>query len=272
MIADSTFFAIAATHSKAKPKDRFDAVAHLIRDLEDVADRALRNDADRSTQASHEVAATRAELYMWIAYNNERLFAPFDDGPIAKAAAVTCPNDGIRADGTIGVEAVQLCADWQALDGDALGAWATQQAAAVYNWQKWDGFDFALNFGQAECGFALGTWMENTTNLIEAYREAERRASEQLGMRREQRKSVEFAQLWLISSARLVWLLRYDRSDQVPMAESELRQAQRLVQDKLGDIRGAAKLTIFSALQRRALSIKEFKQEAEELVNQALRS
>ena len=131
--------------------------------------------------------------------------------------------------------------------------------------------DLALAFGKAECDFMLGSTRDDAA--IAAYRIVERKAIEELGGHREQRKNVELAQVVLVCACRLLHL--YSRAtdvgeSQVRNEETEVKNAHLRVQEGPAEMRDH-KLTINSTLQRRPLNRSDFAQETQAIVDQAFR-
>jgi hypothetical protein len=76
--------------------------------------------------------------------------------------------------------------------------------------------------------------------------------------------------MWLVAAGRTIWLqASLGDAKGAETAESDLRDAQRLIGAMLGDAGRVVDLTLFSHLQRRAVTVPEFREEMEEFVKQA---
>jgi hypothetical protein len=288
MIDSSAFYAAAKAHSTAHPRDRFDAVSTFLADLEAVAEEASEADTDHSKATTHEVAEARADMFMWVAFAADRLFDPIPAAAFAPARKVHAQLDGANVSS---VKSAQMNADWRELgNGDELRAWAWLQAAAAYGAEHLylpEGeddldapglltaeSDFKLLFGKAETNFGMARAVEfdekATADLVKRYRAVELAVNKHLGSHREQRRSVELAHMWLVAAGRMVWLqAAQGNAGAADTAEGDLRNAQRLINDKLGDVGQVPDLTLFSQLQRRAVTVPEFRDEMEAFVRQA---
>jgi hypothetical protein len=283
MSDDAKFFILAADRVNADPLERFNAVAPLLIDLEKVSDHAHAEDSDARTRTTREVADTRGDLLSWIAYQSDRLYEPLAVEDVLDARRLnnelgsrnetTREANVIRDDGTFSVKPIK---EGKKLDNQSPGtirAWALIQAQIIYEREHNEGtLDLALALGKAECEFMLRSSQDD--DCIDAYKSVERKAIEQLGSHREQRKSVELADTVLICASRLLHLYRR-RADlgegEVRNEETEVKNAHLRVQESLAEMRDH-KITINSPLQRRPLNRSQFAEEAKVIVDQSFRT
>jgi hypothetical protein len=227
-------------------------------------------------------------MFMWIAYAGDRLFLPLPAPAFSSARTIVTDTDGA---GVALVGPVQMNSDWSELKGNELRAWAWLQVAAAYGAERLqlsddggdidttgkaltDESDFKLLFGKAEAAFGLPDAMKpewaSAEKLVSRYRAVELAVSKHVGSHREQRHSIEIAHMWLVAAGRSIWLHATLGDQQAAEnAESDLREAQRLIGGMLGDAGRVVDLTLFSHLQRRAVTVPEFRNEMEAFVEQA---
>jgi hypothetical protein len=274
MIDDANFFRIAVNRTSARPLERFETVAPFLIDLEDISDLQHVEDVDARTRTSHEIADTRGDLLSWIAYRTDGLYEPLPANALVDASdfdqALRLDADLIRRDGTISIKSIRQGARLDGKPDDTIRAWVLMQAHMVYSREHdEENPDLVLAFGKSECDFLLRSLDENAG--VEAYKNVERKAIEQLGGHREQRKNVELAAIYLICACRLLHLYRRRpgiNEGEIRNQETEVKNSHLRVQDALAEMRDH-KLTINSPLQRRPLSISDFAQEALAIVQQA---
>lgn len=264
---ETEFFQIADTSTASSPLARFKEARSTLAKLEAVATGLAKRTAnDRDQHANHEVAATRADIYTWIAHDTTDLCHQFSMAARNAAAPLA---DGGMLDKTVHVHEDADLKAILALEPESLRAWALLQAQRIYAYQhdlhETDGIDFSLLFGRAECHFAL----RNTDDIAE-YTQLERKAIEQqLGAHREHRWTIELAQIALICKSRLLWHQQEEKGPDVERLKSEVGSAYTRVQDALHGSPDHTVL-IFSHLQRRNLQEEQFRQEAENLKEQAI--
>ena len=262
VIAETRFFELAASSETGGARERYLASKHLLRALEDVAAHLYDHDHVRTTTTSHEVAASRAALLTWIAYDHTRLVEaiPKDSADAARRASPS----GDDVSGMATIAAVAESAEWQNLSDAAVRAWALQQAHSLYQWQGEAGEDFAILFGQAECDFTLDL-LEDSADI---YHRIERIALDRLPWHREPREKAELAQAIFICRGRQHELQRRDNAN-LGNEAAELASAYADVQRALGAI-GDREITIYSHLQKRPLTHEEFQAELETFEMQVL--
>jgi tetratricopeptide (TPR) repeat protein len=280
---ETEFFQIADSSEATEPLTRLREVRRTLVKLEVVAGKLWEKTKDERRQnANHEVAATRGDIYTWIAYDRVHLNRQLLDVVRIEALRALARDDG-TFDGTLSLvagdapvtkgeepsEAAQKLARVLELEPEALRAWALMQAEGVYARQTHVGgadIDFSLEFGRAECHFAL-----HRAEDVAEYKKLEGKAiQDQRGSHREHRWTVELAQIALICEARLLWHARDDRDGaEVEHHTIDIEGAYTRVQDAL---HGAPdhRVKIFSHLQRRCLTEDEFLVEAGLLRQQAL--
>lgn len=272
VIAESRFFELAVSEVPGGARARYAMVEHLLLDLEGVARRLYEHDHKRSTAASHEVAATRAALLTWIAYE-----------PAALVRRV--PEDALSSAGSAAVEEVSgmtaltpalAAAAWQERGDTELRAWALRQVDSLYRWQEDVRGDFAIFFGLAECDYALrirdgieGYEGANEMPDVERYRDLERMALDRLPWHREPRETAELAYAVFICRGRLHALRLLSRDPQVGSTPADLTSAYADVQRALSAI-GDGSITVYSHLQKRPLSHTEFQTELESFEKQVI--
>lgn len=272
---ETAFFRVANASDASSAAQRFELVRPMLVKLERVAAKLDEKVHDyRDQHANHEVAATRADIYTWVAYEADDLCRQFPPNAISAGGELMA---GGTFDGIVSVateEDQEALESALALSGIEVRAWALQQALGVYTFQHdsleqashgLTGIDFSLAFGKAECHFAL-----RDEHDIAEYQDLRQKALDQeKGAHREHRWTVELAQIGLISKARL---LRHEYDKQgadVAGLEEAVKQAYSHLQDVL---HGAPDhtVTLFSHLQRRNLDEEAFRLEAEALRDQAL--
>jgi hypothetical protein len=271
VLLENEFFGLAGgLEASAKPRERLARALHTLKQLELVAD-ALETKAGEGEHATHEVAATRADIYAWIAYRQKQLFKPLPIAAQERAGkpAISPPGGEIASLNDDGyLQKVQTLGD------DTLRAWATEQARRIYAHQRrlqpTTGIDFVLAFGQAECHFAL-----NDPHDLGEYRDIEQKARDgQVGAHREYRWSIGLRQIDLICKARLLYHSQTDTDSRFsPGDEAHLKAEVQNVYARLLEALDNApdhELRYFSYMQRRNLSEEELREEAKALRNQAL--
>jgi hypothetical protein len=289
----SEFFQQAEEAGDESPLQRLRRVKGTLVELAAVSKAIVSLSKHRDDQhAHHDVAGTRADIFSWVAYRPARLCEqlPAD----ARSAAAAAPFE--ETEGGLAVLDNESLAEVFDLSDDALRAWALLQAKRIYpdmdTLHSSEGTDFSLIFGRAECDFALDDGHD-----VEEYRALEGRAIEdRVGAHREHRWAVELAQIALVGRARLlkhvemslaateseVALAAERRAEPTASGEeaNRLREsADHLRRDveasyvRLQEaLHGAPDHTvkIFSHLQRRNLSVVDFREEALRLKRQAL--
>ena len=243
---------------QATPRKRYEAVAGYIEALIPLAQQlAERTKLYEDQHPNHEMVATLANFYMWIAYDRARLYTPLVTSPL---------SDSARGD----LEK----ADPDGLGDDELRVWAVLQArnrypkhdAELHDEQE---VDFALRFGREECDFALGTGSARAYHTLESHA-----AADQAEGHREYRHTIELAQIALICDARELYLLTHGEGKS--RANADVEQARNDVEKAYAGltngISGAPdhNITVFSHLERRNLSLEHFRLEARDLRDQAL--
>jgi hypothetical protein len=289
---ETEFFQQAQEAADEGPLARLRLVKGTLAKLADVSNAILALSMHGDKHAHHEVAATRADIFSWVAYRAHALCDPLPEA--AREAARQVRYERL-AEGTAVLDDDSL-SDVFMLSDDGLRAWALVQAKQIYpemeTLHSSEGIDFSLIFGRAECDFALADGHD-----IEEYRALEGRAIEdQVGGHREHRWAVELAQIALIGKVRLLKhaqlsIAARETEPSAPMARGSetsqardgdersrqevesLRQEVEATYIRLQDaLHGAPDHTvkIFSHLQRRNLAESDFRTEAANLKEQAL--
>jgi tetratricopeptide (TPR) repeat protein/cell division protein FtsB len=267
IIAETRFFERAASSDAAGARERFEEAEHLLRELEEVAGHLYDHDHVRSTDTSHEVAASRAALLTWIAYEGKNLVRPISSTSVSAADDMTLPQDE-KVAGMVPIAAIKDSTSWSNLSSEALRAWALRETHSLYTWQEESENDFAISFGQAESDFFLSLLGDHEEG-VNTYRRIERMALDRLPWHREPRETAELAQAVFICRGRLHELRRISDDVDLSNAAAELASAYADVQRALGAI-GDRDVTIYSHLQKRPLRHHEFQEELEEFEAQIL--
>ena len=231
------FEAASALPRRATPRERLAKVDSLLTKLADAAqkmDAATEHDDDQHPR--HEMAAARANIYMWIAYDNTKFHLPIDDAAVESA------------------KRRRSLAATEHVDQDR--AWAVLQASAIYPSREElhveQGLDFALRFGRAECDFYLGRETGDEYTVLESHAVEEQHESH-----REHAHAIELAQIDLVCSARLLRLAHDDDAH----VRTAVRSAYRRLRQTLGTAPDHS-VRVFSHLARRNISQREFAAEA----------
>lgn len=269
IIAETEFFARArpkpkSEEAKSESKDDDDPVQEDARSpserLEAVADiletlAKLKVDIDGSDDVrakSHtklEIARTRADILEWVAYDPDHLDDPLDTTVVA---AMT------RSDGSIvGLHEVWSDGD----DPDVLRAWALTLALQICEAEESRNFD--VEFARAECLFKLGA----KEKADKSFAEAQHKAHEMIGSELHERRTLaSLNESLLISHVRLFRF--HEREDERATSErSHVLQALQKTQEAVGHLR-QGRVTVFSQIQRRNITQKEFKKEIRAIVDQ----
>jgi predicted negative regulator of RcsB-dependent stress response len=232
------FEAAAGMPVDATPRERLAEVRSLLAQLASAAsamDVATEHDEDKHPR--HEMAAARANIYMWIAYDRRALHRPLKKKAVAASAS---PGDELPAES--GIERQR--------------AWAVSRASAIYPARNElhleQGVDFGLRFGRTECDFLLGHSTGDEYTLLESHA-----IEEQHEAHREHAHAIELAQIDLICSARL--LHQAGRND--PHARAAVMNAYRRIRQTLGTAPDHA-VRVFSHLSRRNVPQGVFADEA----------
>jgi hypothetical protein len=273
---ETEFFRIADTSKANTPAQRLEQVTRTLGKLEIVSEKLDAKAHDYKDQHSnHEVAATRADIYTWVAHDPEKLCHQLPKHAIANAKKL---SQGHAFDGVLSTNSDDDKATLDLvlnLDSEEIRAWALLQALRIYIFQHdsheqsshaTTGIDFSLLFGKAECHFAL----RDEHDIVE-YNDLKHKALEQeQGSHREHRWTVELAQISLICKVRLLSHEQDREGSDVASLEGEVGGAYAHLQDVL---HGAPdhNVTIFSHIQRRNLDEEEFRLEADALRRQALK-
>lgn len=263
-IAEADFFRIASASEATRTRERLAAVREQLVRLEGVEDRLYRHEHDKSLETSHQVAATRAAVLTWIAYDPANPVGTLTLADI-KAAQSARPDDGAgEIGGVVPIDAFEKSQAWSDLEDGPLRAWALEQARQLYKWQEAVDKDFSLSFGQAECNFALGEQRD-----IDVYDNVQRKAEDRLAWHREPRETAELDQTVLICRGRILELCREGENPAaIEDAKAELRSAHADAKRALGEV--GDEITILSHLQKRNLTKVEFAQELNDFEHQEL--
>ena len=293
IIAETRFFEVAKRRrgkevfanlekGSHEPIERFRAVASLLDLLSDLSLAIVTSEEQHDLHhVGLEIARTRADIYVWIAYDPERI-----DEPLPKAAideVMDVPMLGDPAAELVGQEVgitdvvgvIEPLHGKDEAPGDAkkfagaaaseemsangFRAWALMQARAICEAQSGHNFDVA--FALAECHFMLGD-----DEAEQAFADAEQSLGNEFGDYLEKRKKVSLRQSELICHSRLLSLRRKDKQER-EYETRHVRQSERAAREAVSEMR-QARVTVFSQIQRRNVSQPEFIEEIERIVEQ----
>ena len=292
IIAETRFFeeakkrrgkeASAGQETANEPLERLRAVAVQLDRLTDLAHAvAVSADPRDLHHVALEIARTRADIYVWIAYDPERIDKPVPKTPRAEAKSLPMLSDpaalanksldavmpvlpaagGKEDEKDAEGEAREFARSEAARDAspDVLRAWALRQARAICDAIPNPDFDVA--FALAECHFMLAD-----DEAEPAFAEAERSLGNEFGDYLERRKKVSLRQCELICHSRLLYL-RHGDDRKREQEERLVRQAERRAREAVSEMR-QARVTVFSQVQRRNVSQPDFIEEIERIVDQ----
>jgi tetratricopeptide (TPR) repeat protein len=261
-----------------EPLGRLAAVAPLLDELTDLAfEVAVSRDSRERHHVSLEIARTRADIYIWIAYDPDlhKQLDPSARDPLEGLPDLSGPpreiirGDVDQLDSELeastqrekGKEdgAVRFAGSTEAdvLSENTLQMWALLQALQICNAQHDLNFDVA--FARAECYFKLG---ENEA-AAPAIREAEDYLHNEFGDYMEQRRKASLRQCELICHRWLLHLEQLENPHQPVYGETRnVRQAAKHALEAASEMH-QSRVTIFSQIQRRNVNRPEFVKEAE---------
>jgi hypothetical protein len=264
-----------------EPLERLQAVAHLLDDLTDLALAVETSEDQRDLHhVALEVARTRADVFVWIAYDPNRIDDPLPSPAIDEAKTLEMLPDpaadlatsqdrhGFVAPARVDAEglpiegkAVRFSRSKEAAEAspDCIRAWALMQARAICDAQPDPNFDVA--FALAECHYML-----RDASAERAFSDAERALGNEFGDYLEKRKKVSLRQSELICHSRLL-SLRRDDDQQREHETRRVRQSERQAREAVSEMR-QARVTVFSQIQRRNITQPEFIEEVERIVEQ----
>lgn len=268
-----------ASHSKATtPAARFVVVDQTLIRVEALLEKTkkLLEYEEERRYVAHEVETLLGDMYMWIAFDDGDLFAPFS-AQLLETARKLRPAHVLakEAAGEHGAfpngQSAQVQRAWsilQALDAypdefrtGTIGV-ASPASKHVERVDLDESSDHEMLFGIAECHFMLRNELDEGE-----YQRIEAAADEgHLTSHREQRKQVDVAQIKFISKARDLFHA-VERGGDLSQPVNELNAAHSRLRDKLGEIRGAD-LHLTCHLQRVDVPQGEFKR-VSELLKQA---
>jgi len=282
------------------PHLRFERVASLLDKLEVLAAKAAKSeDHEAKPHTQLEIARTRADVFEWVAYDENHLDEPLAQDAIDEAREIL---DCLEEDGDITapqradeiVEARVEPKRHHKLLGstllsmgkdmpDLLRCWALREAQRICE-EDFGQPSMEVDFALAECHFKL-----RDPRAIGAFEELEKDISSHLGDHREKRHEVAMHQSLLICSCRL-FTLRKEAVEKERLRELEeegkpaelaedvswrnkeeeerhILRTHRETGEKLNQIpRG--RVTIFSHIQRRNLTQEEFRAEIKAIIDQ----
>lgn len=264
------------------PHRRFEAVASLLDDLQELAGKVAASDSHQAKiHTQLEIARTRADVFEWVAYDEKHLDEPLDKTAIAEASAIVARHPAPENPSDLLDEPL-----WKELgESDLLRYWALRQAQAICEVDLGEP-SVEVDFALAECHFKL-----RGPGAIEAFEKTERAFSDHSGEHREKRHEVALHQSLLICNCRLFTLRKEaekeekERQEQLRLAgkvdeepveipprnpqeeERHIRQTQGVTKEKLNEMR-QRRVTIFSHIQRRNLTQEEFADEVKAIIDQ----
>jgi tetratricopeptide (TPR) repeat protein len=252
------------------PRKRFAKVAPQLDELGRLA-ATIKTDPERSSlvHVAQEVARTRADIFSWVAYDRARVDEPLelpDDAKSAAADLLPGSTDetllaayGGENDSGPAVEMASGLALGEAEDADGFRAWAWRNAIAVC--EAYDDPTFPVAFAVAEAYFKVG----DASEARAAFERADRKLGNESGEHQENRKKATLKEAALICHSRL----RYLKSKNAE-PDDETRHVTRAAHDarEVLDKLRQGRVTIFSELQRRNISQKDFRKEISLVVDQ----
>lgn len=264
------------------PLERFEAVAPLLDKLSDLA---VLLDASKKRHEFHhvalEIARTRADIYLWVAYDPKRLDHPLGETPREEGMRLPMLPDslglkGEKAEARLALikdeergEAPQGEADrlveagaLRTVSPDGMRAWALRQAEAICTAEAEKGkLNFDVVFALAEAQFMLcGEDAEET------FTEAEKALGNEFGDYLEKRKKVSLRESSLISHSRLLYL-RKDDEQKKEYETRQVGQAEQRAREAVSDLR-QGRVTMFSQIQKRNISRAEMLEEIDAIIEQ----
>ncbi|HUC07447.1 MAG TPA: hypothetical protein VMR96_05100 [Solirubrobacterales bacterium] len=291
IIAETRFFEAAkkrrareaptGEEGKHEPQERFQVVAPMLDRLTDLALAVATSEDQRDLHhVALEIARTRADIYVWIAYDPERIDDPLPSVAISEARNVPMLPDP-AADIAASEEPHSFAGlatkdeTGKAVEGDAMKftrssaagtlspdgfrAWALMQARAICESLPDPNFDVA--FALAECHYMLVDEVAD-----KAFADAERALGNEFGDYLEKRKKVSLRQSELICHSRLLALRRDDEQEK-EYETRRVRQSERQAREAVSEMR-QARVTVFSQIQRRNITQPEYIEEVERIVDQ----
>lgn len=244
IIAETEFFKIAKEDADQNldtpPAKRRQQVEPILEDLLELAGKLRsrsedrnRDDADRKHRALLEIARTRADLLEWVAYDRGHLDDSLDES--GRAAESSEERDDLRARTAALEEARKICEEVEEEDRN-----------------------LDLDFALAECLFKLG----EEKLAREAFVSASTALNHEFQVLHEKRRSASLHQSLLICQVRLLGLVG---EGEVKSRKDQVNQALKDAAKELKAMR-QPNVTVFSQLQRRNISQKEFADEMQEIV------
>jgi hypothetical protein len=265
-VEEADFFRIASDTKVREPRDRLGKVTQELERLEQLAKTLDEHEHDKSGAASHRVAETRASVFTWIAFDPHNPVGRLKPNDIKHGKSIL-PDEGAKEIGGVKrLKDFENAPGWEELDGDALRAWALDQARRLYKWQEAVDKDFDLFLGQAECDFLLDEQRE-----IGIYEEVQRKAENRLAWHREPRETAELDQTVVICQGRILQLRQEEKtpnSVEIENAKADLRSAHADAKRALGDV--GEGITVMSHLQKRNLRKEQFASELHNFEEQLL--
>ena len=253
LLREVEFYEFADAHADATPSERYEGLKDVIADLAELAPTlAEKTKNDDRQHPNFEMRETRADIFMWIAYDPDNLARPLAHRLELSAEKLRELHDANPSE----------------LLDDELRAWAVWQAEDLYpaaDELGEEGADvtFALRLGRVESDFALGFADPDSYPPLERHAVDDQRREH-----REHRHTIELAQIALLCEARLLYL-------ETP-GDYDGRQTDRGLHEAMGDLTGAVvtapdhQMTVFSHLQRRNIRMDELEKEAAALEEQTL--
>jgi tetratricopeptide (TPR) repeat protein len=281
IIVETKFFQIAKSRasgsgevsSSHSPRERFKAASLFLDRLVELTDEIKMNvNEEEQEHMLLEVARTQADIYEWIAYHPDpkRLDEPIDKTMVDRAEAIL--GDPDRYPPMTKAEQFPDSPLWKALgDDDLFRCWALLQAQEICTGWKKSSADLA--FALAECHFKL----QNEEAQAE-FEKADDELHDEIAEDREQRRQASLRQSLLICHCRLLKLQQMKVGEKVGEGREEdqegqvketsaIRATQREVMDAVRKMK-QGRVTVFSQVQRRNLTQKEFKVEVAQIVKQ----
>ena len=245
IIAETEFFVIAKEDADQNrdtpPSKRQEQVEPILKDLQELADDLRdrsddrnRDDAGRRDEVLLEIARTRADIYEWVAYDHDHL-----DDSLDAASKETKSSE----------EAREL----------EFRTAALEEARKICEEVPEKDRNLDLNFALAECHFKLG----EEKAARKEFESAATTIDHEFEVLHEKRQSASLHQSLLICQVRLLGLVK---KAEVKNQRDRVNHALKGAAKELKEMRQPS-VTVFSQIQRRNISQKEFADEMQEIVN-----
>jgi hypothetical protein len=262
IIRETRFFDSAKRLHEADPKRiedtplrRLREVAALLDELSALAGEVADSKDSRDLhRVKLEVARTRADIFLWIAYDPERLDKPLGADEVTAAGELPLLA-GQQSEAAAFAESQQAAS----LSPDVLRGWALRHAFSICDDET--NLNFDVTFARAESLFMLAS-----TDAEEAFVDAERKLGDEFGDYLENRKKVSLRESELICHSRLLFL-RKANEEKRHHEERQVRQSANRAREAVSEMR-KGRVTVFSQIQKRNVSTSDLIGEIRAIVAQ----